>query len=83
MGHEKITFSVDEKVLCAVRRIAAEQDRSVNALVRDYLTGLAERRDQTRQDWTRQARQRIRKLSERSKARIGHASWRRDELHAR
>jgi uncharacterized membrane protein YccC len=80
---KKITFSVDEKVLCAVRRIAAEQDQSVNALVRDYLTGLAQRQDQTRQDRPRQARRRLRKLSERSKARIGSASWRRDELHAR
>jgi hypothetical protein len=75
---KNITLSVDEKVLSAVRRIAAEQDRSVNALVRDYLTGLAER-----QDRARQARQRIRKLSEKSKARIGSASWSRDELHAR
>jgi hypothetical protein len=80
---KKITLSVDEKVLSAVRRIAAEQDRSVNSLVCDYLTGLAERQDQTRQDRARQARQRLRKLSERSKGRIGSASWRRDELHAR
>jgi hypothetical protein len=80
---KRITLSVDEKVLSAVRRIAAEQDRSVNALVRDYLTGLVERQDQTHRDRARQARQRIRKLSERSKARIGSASWRRDELHGR
>ena len=79
---KRITLSVDEKVLRAVRRIAAEQDRSVTALIRDYLTGIAERQDQARQDRA-QARQRIRDLSERSKARIGNASWRRDELHAR
>jgi hypothetical protein len=75
---KRITLSVDEKVLSAVRRIAAEQGRSVNALVRDYLTGLAER-----QDRAHQARQRIRDLSERSKARIGSATCTRDELHAR
>lgn len=80
---KRITLSVDEKVLSAVRRIAAEQDRSVNALIRDYLTGLAERQAQTRQDRARLARQQIRKLSESSKARIGSASWRRDEFHAR
>jgi len=80
---KRITLSVDEKVLSAVRRIAAEQGRSVNAVVRDYLTGLAERQDRARQDRAHQARQRIRDLSERSKARIGNASWRRDELHAR
>jgi len=75
---KKITLNVDEKVLSAVRRIAAEQGQSVNALVRDYLTGLAQP-----QDRAGLARQRIRKLSERSKARIGNASWRRDELHGR
>jgi hypothetical protein len=80
---KKITLSVDEKVLSAVRRIAAEQDRSVNALVRDYLTGLAQRQDRARQTRAHQARQRIRDLSERSKARIGSATCTREELHAR
>jgi hypothetical protein len=36
-----ITLSVDEKVLAVVRRHPAEQNSSVNALVRDYSTNLA------------------------------------------
>ena len=40
-----ITLSVDDDVLAAVRRYAAEHDSSVNALVREYLTNLAGHRD--------------------------------------
>jgi hypothetical protein len=73
---KNITLSVDEKVLAAVRRYAAERDQSVNAMVRDFLTSVAQR-----QDRARQARQRIRELSKRSRARIGTKTWTRDQLH--
>jgi len=42
---KNITLSVDENilatVLATVRRYAAERNSTVNALVREYLTGLA------------------------------------------
>ena len=75
---KNITLSVDEKVLRAARRYAAERDSSVNGLVREFLTGIAER-----EDTARSARRRIRELSRRSNARIGAKSWTRDDLHAR
>ena len=75
---KNITLSVDEKVLAAVRRYAVERDSSVNALVREYLTRLADTRDRARD-----ARRRIRKLSNASAARIGAISWDRDSLHER
>jgi hypothetical protein len=75
---KNITLSMDEKVLAAVRRYAVERNSSVNGLVREYLTSLAER-----QDRARQARRELRRLSDRSKARIGRRSWSRDELHER
>jgi hypothetical protein len=75
---KNITLSVDETVLAVVRRYAAERDCSVNALVRDYLTRLAER-----QDRAKKARENIRKLSSGSAARIGAKSWSRAELHER
>jgi Family of unknown function (DUF6364) len=75
---KNVTLSVDEEVLSAVRRYAAERNSSVNALVREFLAGIAEREDRAKK-----ARRRIRKLSERSEARIGSKSWSRDELHAR
>ena len=75
---KNITLSVDEKILAAVRRYAVERDSSVNALVRDFLAEIA-----TREDRARQARERIRELSDQSTARIGSRTWTRDELHER
>lgn len=75
---KNITLSVDEKVLVAVRRVASDQGTTVNALVREHLTRLAEH-----QDRAARARHRIRELSETSEARIGASRWQRDELHER
>jgi hypothetical protein len=75
---KNITLSIDEKVLTAVRRYAVEKNSSVNGIVREYLTGLAER-----QDRASQVRRELRRLSDRSKARIGRRSWNRDQLHER
>ena len=63
---KNITLSVDETVLRTVRLYAAERGSTVNGLVREFLTGLANREDRTRR-----ARRRILELSERSGARIG------------
>ena len=75
---KNITLSVDEDVLRAVRQYAAARDSSVNALVREFLAGIARRKN--RADT---ARRRIKALSAKSKARIGSASWKRDGLHER
>lgn len=75
---KNITLAIDEKVLAAVRRYATERNSSVNRLVREYLTRISEREDRARQ-----ARKRIRELSNRSKARLGSKSWSRGELHER
>ncbi len=75
---KNVTLSVEDDVLSKVRKYAAERDTSVNALVREFLTAIAEREDRAKK-----ARQRIRELSDDSSARIGSRSWSRDELHAR
>jgi hypothetical protein len=75
---KNVTLSVDEKTLLAVRRYAAERQTSVNALVRDFLAGIARREDRARE-----ARKRIRELSDQTSARVGLKSWTRDDLHAR
>lgn len=75
---KNITLSVDEKVLSAVRQHAAAHSTSVNQLVRDYLGEIAQR-----QSRARKARRRLRALSNRSAAKIGRASWTREELHER
>lgn len=75
---KNITLSVDEQVLAAARRVAAARGTTVNAMVREHLTRLAEHEDRAVH-----ARQRLRELSQASDARIGAARWRRDELHER
>lgn len=73
---KNLTLSIDETVLATARRYALEHDSSVNAMVREFLAGIAEREDRARQ-----ARKRLRELSEQSSGRIGSATWTRDELH--
>jgi len=75
---KNITLSVDDHVLAAVRRLAAERDSTVNALVRDYLTKLAAQ--ESRVD---RARERLRQLSRESTLRLGKRTWTRDDLHER
>ena len=75
---KNITLSVDENVLAAARRHAAERDSSVNALVRDYLTKLAAH--ENRAD---RARTRLRQLSGQSTGRLGKKAWSREDLHDR
>lgn len=73
-----ITLSVDESVLRTVRVYAAQRGSSVNALVREFLAGIA-----TREDRVSRARERIRELSGESNARVGSRNWTRDDLHTR
>lgn len=75
---KNITLSVDDAVLAAVRRHAAERDSSVNALVRDYLTALAGHHDRARR-----ARAMLRQMSKRTQGRLGKKTWSREDLHER
>jgi plasmid stability protein len=73
-----ITLSVEDDVLAAVRRHAAERNSSVNALVREYLTNLA-----AHEDRANRVRARLRQLSKQSQGRLGKRTWTREELHDR
>lgn len=75
---KNITLSVDGDVLAAVRRHAADRNSTVNALVREYLTNLAQHEDRARR-----ARARLRQLSKQSQGRLGKKTWRRGDLHDR
>lgn len=78
MSMKNINLSIDEDVIRAVRRHAAERGSTLDAIVREFLTELANREDRVRK-----ARQRIVELSNRSTARIGSRVWTREELHQR
>lgn len=75
---KNITLSVDDDVLAAVRRHAAERNSSVNALVREYLTNLA-----AHENRATRARARLRQLSKQTQGRLGKKTWSREELHDR
>jgi hypothetical protein len=73
---KNITLAIDAEVLRGVRRYAAEHDTTVNALVRDYLTGLVnfEKR-------AAEARKELVELAKHSEARMGSWKWNREELY--
>jgi len=75
---KNITLSLDENVLNAVRRHAAERNSSVNALVREYLTNLA-----AHEGRANRARARLRQLSKQTKGQLGKKTWSREDLHDR
>jgi hypothetical protein len=75
---KNITLSVEDSVLKEVRRIAVEQNTTVNGLVRHYfheLAGEKKKREKARRD--------LLKLLPEMKARVGRIHWTREELHAR
>ncbi|HTW67002.1 MAG TPA: ribbon-helix-helix protein, CopG family [Bryobacteraceae bacterium] len=75
---KNITLAVDDDVLAAVRRHAAEQNSTVNALVREYLTNLASHADRASR-----ARARLLELSKESQGQLGKKTWSREKLHDR
>lgn len=76
---KNITLAVDENDLDAVRVYAAEHRTTVNALVREYLAGIARQRRQAQA-----AMVRLRRLSEDSHAQLGpDYRFDRDSLHER
>jgi C4-dicarboxylate-specific signal transduction histidine kinase len=75
---KNITLSVREETLREVRKIAAERETTVNALVREYLEQLAahtERRARLRRELARFARK--------TRAAVGPITWSREDLHER
>jgi DNA primase len=75
---KNITLALDENVLAAVRRYAANRGTTVNAIVRDHLGRIAEENDRLAA-----ALKRIRELSAESTAEVGPITWTRDELYDR
>ncbi len=75
---KNITLSVEEEVLTAIRRYVAQRDTTVNKLVRDFFQNITQQ-----QEKACQVRKQLRQMSQRSKARIGSATWNREELHDR
>lgn len=75
---KNITLSVGDETLREVRRIAAERDTSVNALVREFLEQLASQRERRAR-----LRRRLTKFAKKSKAEVGQVTWSRSDAHER
>ena len=73
---QNITLSVEDKVWPLSAGV--ERNSSVNALVREYLTNIAQHHDRARR-----ARARLVQLSKKSKGQLGKKTWTRDDLHER
>lgn len=74
-----ITLSVDEDVVKKVRKIAVDKNTTLTAMVRDFLTSVAARSDQDKQDAVRKLQRSFEELSRD----MGHRRWSREELHER
>jgi hypothetical protein len=75
---KNITLSINDGVLREVRKYAAERETTVNALVRDYLTRLAQQKSESAR-----AREELARMSDESKGRLGPGwAWNRENLYA-
>ena len=73
-----LTVVVDDDILKRARIRAIEENTSVNAVVREYLTAYA-----GADRYRAEACERLLALSRSSKSARGGATWTRDELHER
>tara|TARA_X000000950_G_scaffold288027_1_gene402909 strand:- start:18931 stop:19185 length:255 start_codon:yes stop_codon:yes gene_type:complete len=78
LATKNITLAIDEDLLDKVRVIAALEKTTVNALVRDFLSETARKKDRTLK-----VRQRLVTRSRNSSGTVGEINWTRDELHER
>ncbi len=75
---QNVTLVIEEDLLLAARKVALDQRTSVNQLVREYLTALAEEPKRRRL-----AHARLRKVFEAGLVKVGNRKWSRDDLYAR
>ena len=74
-----ITLSIDEEIMKKVRKIAIDKDTTLTAMVRDYLTRVADADIAARKDTAAKLRDSFRRLSRD----MGPRDWNREDLHAR
>lgn len=74
-----ITMTLDDDVIKKVKRSAVEKNTTLKGLVRDYLTGIARREDQRREEVIAQ----LYEIMNSSNMKVGEITWTRDDLHER
>ena len=74
-----ITLSVDEKIIKKVRKIAIEKNTTLTAMVRDYLTSVAMRDAQEKNEAIKKLRKSFKTVSRD----MGRRKWTREALYER
>ena len=74
-----ITLSIDEETVKKVRRIALNKDTTLTAMVRDYLTSVANSDAADRKEQVA----RLMRSTERLSRDMGPRTWTRDDLYDR
>lgn len=74
-----ITLSVDDDVIKKVRKIAIDKNTTLTAMVRDYLTSVAARNTQEKNEAIKRLCKSFRKFSRD----MGQRKWSREDLHER
>ncbi len=72
-----ITFSLDEKTIKKVRKIALEKDTTLTALVRDFLSSVAKRDEQEKKTALKKFKGSFKTLSRD----MGSRKWTRESLY--
>ena len=76
-----ITLTLDHELVKEVRKIAADRDTTLTALVRDYLEQVAEENAQSGRK--RRELEALRRSFKKFQFRIGKRTWTRADLHER
>ena len=74
-----VTLSVDEEIVKKVRKIAMDRDTTLTAMVREYLTSVANSDSVDRKEQVA----RLMRSSERLSRDMGPRTWTRDDLYDR
>jgi hypothetical protein len=80
---KNVTFRLDENALEAARTYAAENGRTVDDLIGEYLAGIADQVETLALSAAqrRQVREELLELSERSPGRLGEWKWNREDIY--
>lgn len=74
-----ITLSIDEDIVKKVRKIAVDKDTTLTAMVREYLTAVANQDVARRREHVARFKDTLRRVSRD----MGPRRWTREDLHAR
>ena len=74
-----ITLTIDDDIVKKVRRIAVDNDTTLTAMVREYLTSVANSDATARHEHVARLKESFQKMSRD----MGPREWTREELHAR